>query len=434
MANKNIHLLSTGDLHLGRHPARIPEEYDSHKFSPVFIWEKIIKKALELEIDCLLITGDIIDRDNRYYEAYGPFEAGLMKLADKNISVFAVAGNHDYDVLPDLARNIDASNFHLLGTGGKWESETLKKNDKPVLNLLGWSYPSRRVRKNPVDDIDINFPNNDLPVIALLHCELNNKASNYAPVSIQQLEETSINAWFLGHIHKSNLISKRLPLILNTGSPQPLHPAEQGIHGIWEVIIKQDNNFEIEKHTLSSLQYMNIEIDVFGLDYFEDLTALISTEIEEKLDNKQEIRIPDLIITRIIIKGRTELNKKINMDKNKLLELEFSILGCRVIIDKIINQTRPVVDIEDLAASESQAGLIADYLLKLESGNNGQLPESLLKNVKKKILEVYNSNAYQPLRKQNRISKPGKEEMLSMLKKQAKLLLESLIEQKEDAE
>ncbi|MFW5992303.1 MAG: metallophosphoesterase family protein, partial [Halanaerobiaceae bacterium] len=163
MSENNIRLLCTGDLHLGRHPSRIPAEYDSRQYSPVFLWERIVQRAIEQEIDALLITGDIIDRENRYFEAFGPFEAGVKKLAAKNIAVVVIAGNHDYDVLPGLIRNIDLDNLIFLGAEGKWEYKTLERNGKVILGIMGWSYPDRQVRKDPLEDIVL--PPDDIPLI-----------------------------------------------------------------------------------------------------------------------------------------------------------------------------------------------------------------------------------------------------------------------------
>lgn len=430
MDKKNIHILCTGDLHLGRHPSRIPDEYDSRKFSPAFIWDKIIQKALDSKVDALVISGDIIDRDNRYFEAYGPFEAGIKKLAKENINVIAIAGNHDYDVLPELAHNINSDNFKFLGKGGNWEHQSLEKDGNKILNFIGWSYPDRQVRKNPLENI--KMAEEDIPVIGIVHSEVNNPGSNYAPVSIDSLQEMDFVGWLLGHIHKPSLISNVSPFILNPGSPQPLNPNEQGIHGVWEVIIKSKNEFEIVRCPLASLEYINIEIDVSTLEKVEDLTSLLIERIEIEMDSSMiKEWIPDLIISRITLVGHTKLCREFDENKEKLKELEPRAFGCRVLIDKIDNQTRPPYDISNLATGSSQVALIAQYLLKLEAGNGDQLPEELLKKVEKQLLLAYRSNAYQPLRKQNRTQPPGRKEVYSILKKQARLLLDSLLAQKE---
>ncbi len=431
MSDSNIHILCTGDLHLGRHPSKIPVEYDSRDFSPAFIWEKTIQKAIELGVEAVIISGDIIDRDNRFYEAFGPFEAGIKRLAANEISVFAVAGNHDYNVLPRFARNISTDLFFLLGSGGKWESQSLKREGKPILNLIGWSYPNRRVRKNPIRDFRV--PTNELPSIGLLHSEVGNPGSNYAPVSVDDLQETGVAGWVLGHIHRSSLISEGSSFILNPGTPQPLNPGEPGLHGVWEVVIKPGIKPEIVKYPLSSLRYVNIEIDISGLEQVENLPSLISQKLEAELNPDQEIFwTPELIMARLTFKGRTELSRQLEREKERLTELELEVFGCRILIEKIYNQTRPEINIEELAEGNSQVALIARYLSKLESGNGDELPVSLMEKLKNKLLVAYNANAYQPLRNQNRVEPPDDEEIFSILERQARHLLDSLLAQKEE--
>ena len=117
--DNDIHLLCTGDLHLGRHPTRIPGEYDSRNYSPISIWKKIVEKAVNLKVDAVIFSGDIIDRENRFYEAFGPLESGIKKLEEQDIFTFAVAGNHDYDVLTTINRNLKSDHFHLVGIDGR---------------------------------------------------------------------------------------------------------------------------------------------------------------------------------------------------------------------------------------------------------------------------------------------------------------------------
>lgn len=431
MIDSDIHILCTGDLHLGRHPSKIPEEYDSREFSPAFIWEKIVQKAIDIDVDAMAIAGDIIDRDNRFYEAFGPFEAGIKRLAKNRILVYAVAGNHDYDVLPRFARNIDPDIFNFLGAGGNWECKSLKRGDRDILDFVGWSYPDRRVRQNPLRSFQ--KPENDLPVIGLLHSEVGNPGSNYAPVSVNELHEIGVTGWLLGHIHKPSLITNYSSFILNAGSPQPLNPGEPEVHGVWEVIIKPEAEPEIKKHSLASLKYVHMELDISGLEQIEDLPSLISQQLEVKLTSEDDtFWTPELAILRLTLKGRTEFNRVIDREKGKLSELEMEVFGCRISIERIYNQTRPLIDIQSLAEGNSQAALIARYLLALESGNEEQLPASLIERVEDKLLTAYNSNAYQPLRKQNRVKPPAEEEVFFILKKQARLLLDSLLAQKEE--
>lgn len=119
--NDDITLLCTGDLHLGRHPSRIPGELGGKQFSRKAAWRSTVEEAIDRDVDGVLITGDVVDRENRFFEAYGPFEEGLGRLDEADIPVVAVSGNHDFDVLPQLMDGLDFEQVKFVGEDGNWE-------------------------------------------------------------------------------------------------------------------------------------------------------------------------------------------------------------------------------------------------------------------------------------------------------------------------
>lgn len=432
MGKHKIKLLCTGDIHLGRYPTKIPEENNLRNYSPAFIWKNIVQKAVELEVDGLLITGDVVDRENCFYEAFGPFEAGIKRLEEAQIPVFVVAGNHDCDLLPGLARNMASDFFHFLGEGGRWEHQTLKIDNQEVMNIIGWSYPARQVRKNPLQGLKL--PDNGLPTVGLLHTELDNPASNYAPVSLNELEESRITAWLLGHIHKPELILEAPILILNPGSPQPLNPGETGSHGIWQLVVNLETGIRVSKIPLATLEYMEITADISSLERVEELITLLSNQVRDQLEASREERgNTELVLARVNLEGYTGLHRELEQERARLVQdLELEVAGSRVRFEKIVNQTRPRVELESLLGGNSPAALLAGYLKKIEEGKGEELPDRLLKAVADKLTEAYNSNAYQPLRQANRINPPDRGEILDILKKQARLLLDTLVAGKEE--
>ncbi|MFW5998941.1 MAG: hypothetical protein ACOCP5_04225, partial [Halanaerobiaceae bacterium] len=140
-----------------------------------------------------------------------------------------------------------------------------------------------------------------------------------------------------------------------------------------------------------------------------------------------------LVIIRLTLTGVTEFSRKIEEIKDKLCnDLEFNISDIQVIIDKIFNKTGLEIDLEKLTESSTPASIIAGYLKKIKSGNEDELPQPLIKELKRKLLEVYNSNAYKPLRVENRVTPPDTEEIIDILEKESKKLLNALIAQKEE--
>lgn len=78
------------DLHLGK---RV------HQFSMIeeqkYILEQIVKIVKEEKIDGIFIAGDIYDKIYPSAEAVALFDSFLVNLANENIKVFVISGNHD---------------------------------------------------------------------------------------------------------------------------------------------------------------------------------------------------------------------------------------------------------------------------------------------------------------------------------------------------
>jgi len=123
-------LLCTGDVHLGRRPSRVPPEDDMLAVS--YVWKRFIDAAIDRDVDAVVLTGDIVDAENKMYEAFGALERGIQQLLAADISVVAVAGNHDYDAFPRLVSALDDERFHTCGSSrsrartlrlSRWQSD-----------------------------------------------------------------------------------------------------------------------------------------------------------------------------------------------------------------------------------------------------------------------------------------------------------------------
>lgn len=99
----SVEVLCVADIHIGRRPSRLPDRFDPADFSPRTIWANLAESAVTQGVDAVVVAGDLVDQENRYAEAFGAVESVATRLAEAGIPLIAVAGNHDADVLPDLA-------------------------------------------------------------------------------------------------------------------------------------------------------------------------------------------------------------------------------------------------------------------------------------------------------------------------------------------
>ncbi|MBN1443387.1 MAG: metallophosphoesterase, partial [Planctomycetes bacterium] len=178
-----VKLLSIGDIHLGRRIGRVPADLGEIRVADA--WRIAAHLAMEREVDGIILAGDVVDRTDDRFEAYGHLAREVERLVAAGIRVFAVAGNHDVEALPRLARHIPQ--VTLLGAGGRWSLEEIEGRSGGSALLLGWSYAEERVRRNPLEDLPSSLAGETRPVLGVLHCTVNGGREDPAPVPRAEL-------------------------------------------------------------------------------------------------------------------------------------------------------------------------------------------------------------------------------------------------------
>lgn len=368
----HVKILCTGDLHIGRRSTKVPAELTDIETSCAATWLALVNYALEEQVDLVAISGDLVDHDNRFFEALGPLEDGLRRLSEAGIPTYAVAGNHDYGVLPQLERSIEADQFHLIGRGGQWERKTFTRNGQPLLHIDGWSFPGPQVTESPLPTYP-RRPDPEVPVLALLHADLDQAQSTYCPVSLAELQAEPVDLWLLGHIHKpAHYLGVAGPPVLYPGSPQAMDPGEPGPHGAWLVEFGPDRRPEFRQILLSTVRYETITVDLQGADAIDDaidrITAAMLDELNEVAATGGD-RVRRLVC-RILLTGRTPLHTTLRSEADSVFrdiqELERRRGQVTAVIERIENATHPAVDLQALAKTQDPPGEIAKLILALD--------------------------------------------------------------------
>ena len=96
---KGLRFIHCGDLHLGSpfHDIAMVDERWQRIVgkAPVRAFQKVVQIAIERKVDAVLITGDVYTSASHNLTAQLDYVRLLHKLAQHNIQVFAVLGNHD---------------------------------------------------------------------------------------------------------------------------------------------------------------------------------------------------------------------------------------------------------------------------------------------------------------------------------------------------
>jgi hypothetical protein len=365
-------ILFVGDIHLGQSPAGLPATLADHglgprQLGPAAAWRATVDYACREGVDAVVLAGDVVESANARFEAYGHLQRGVMTLTAAGIDVLAVAGNHDVAVLPHLAKTLPG--FHLLGADGRWSTRIVAHNGTPTAHLLGWSFPTNQVVSSP---LSAGLPpvTDDLPVLGVLHCDLDAGRSVYAPVHRSELISAPPAGWFLGHIHKPSLENTAPPLGY-LGSLVGLDPTETGRHGPWLVEITSAGNITFQQIPLAPLRWESIEVAV---DKFSpgqgDVLALLSHALRECYHRLvAELGYIQAVGCRVRLVGKTDAHRHLNraLADPDLRQLTIHCEDVTLFLaGSPVNASVPRRDLDRLARNDDPPALLARQLLALE--------------------------------------------------------------------
>ena len=432
----NLRILCAADLHIGRRPSRLPEAWQGGRISGTTAWRDLVDYALKEGADLVLLAGDVVDRPNRSFEAYGPLNAGLERLKEGGVPVVAVAGNHDFDTLPDLATEVGDGHLVVLGRRGRWERWTLRNDEgEPQLHVDGWSFPQKHHAEDPTRGYESGegATGDGVPVVGLLHADLDQADSPYAPVASATLRGHPVDTWILGHVHSPTLHEHpgSAP-ILYPGSLQALDPGEGGTHGAWMVEIGRDRAPSFSHIPLSGAHYATVEIDVEGIDEPGELNARVRSALTQHLSGlaEEEPEFLRVACCRVRLTGRSALHNRLG-DVLEGIE-DFDPGGqakdIRLSVDsRLVIDTRPALDLEDLSRGSDAPAHLAGLLLATEDPD-ADLLEAASRHASKVTARLHFVEAGLATLD----TAPGSPLVGDALRRQAARLLDALVAGRED--
>ena len=368
--NSNVRILCVGDMHLGRQPGHLPKELaefglEVRSLGPAEGWRRTVKRAIDLRVEAVVLLGDVVDKDNRFYEALGPLENGIKALAEANIPAFAVSGNHDGDVLSRLSQEIPS--LHLLGRSSVWEMRDLECG----VRLVGWSFTGTKCPNNPMLTFEAalaEMPDTNGLILGLLHCDLDVANSRYAPVSTSDFQNASVHAWLFGHIHKPHSLCENSRPLGYLGSLTPLDPTETGVHGPW--LLKASGTIiDMEQIALAPLRWEEWEVSVDGLEDIEDFENIIVRSLNDLHEHiSASLGDADIIGCRFRLIGRTRCFHALPTRFENGDAIPHRQIGdVYYFVDKIdYTGIRPALNLVSLAGGHDPPALLAGILLEIE--------------------------------------------------------------------
>lgn len=323
-------------------------------------YDQLIETCINEAVDFLLIAGDSFDSESGSLGAQYRFFSGLEKLHKHGINVYIICGNHD--PLNRWAKNFQLPDNVFRFKANDIQQEVFSKDGKALASIYGVSYGE----KEEFNGLAEHFKRTDQNsfAIGMLHGMLSGKEGHtpYCPFTLDQLRASGMDYWALGHIHKREIIHEKNPIAVYSGNIQGRHFNETGEKGCYLIEVERGSVTEQKFIQLSSIIFERSELDINDIENMDVLFAEIDALKERLLAKSQSYML------RITLTGNTNLYSELT-DQQSIGELLKSINALNnydrdfVYIDRLINQTQPIIDLE---ARKKASDFLADLIQRFD--------------------------------------------------------------------
>lgn len=318
--------------------------------APRAAFEALVQRAIDDEVDFVVIAGDLYDGGWRDYNTGLFFAEQMGLLSQAVIPVYVLHGNHDAE--SQITRPLS-----LPDNVNVFRARTAKtfRLDKLNVALHGQSFREKAVTDNLVPEYPA--PVEDAFNIGVLHTALGGMGehANYAPCGLQELVAKGYDYWALGHVHQGQVLNER-PHIVFPGNLQGRHVRETGVKGACLVTVENGEVVDVATLALDVVRWAVVDVDVSGADSAADVVDLMRAGLEQAAAGSDG----RLLVARMVLTGRTGLHSQLITDMERFAaEARSTALGLGdevAWVEKLAVKTTPPVDAAALAAREDALG------------------------------------------------------------------------------
>lgn len=312
--------------------------------------------AVREGVDGVFLAGDLYDRRDRSLRARLHLQRQLERLALAGIPSFVVHGNHDpltHDDavrLPPLATVFGTTWSEVEAPGGKYR-------------VQGVSYGRGEVEENLARAF---HRTSSKPTIGVLHSNLAGSKghADYAPCTLADLTESSLDYWALGHVHTRATYQVGAGLAAYPGNPQGRHVRELGARGglLVEVDDAQRSRPQVRFVALDVVRWYVLSVDLGSAQSIDEVFALVLRAAASALDPSESIRTH---IFRVTLVGATSLHRELRrLETQQTLEERLGevFAARRWLVESLVVDTGLTRDLSGLLAAGGLVGEVAQYL------------------------------------------------------------------------
>jgi DNA repair exonuclease SbcCD nuclease subunit len=355
-----IRFVHASDLHLdatfGGVDASDDKVAGALERSTLEAFDRVIQLCIDRGVDFLVIAGDLYNSVNHSLRAELAFQQGMRRLSDADIAAFIVRGNHD--PADGWSAGLELPESVVVFPTDRVERHEVAREGKVLCAVYGRSFATSQV----TDNLALGFQRgaNDPYAVGVLHSNVGQREGwdNYAPSSVDDLRAAGMDYWALGHVHVAGRVMDNPPA-LYPGSTQGLNPTEEGPRGCYVVHLDEDGAIEEFVET-ASVRWRSLSIessDVQGIDDLRTALELACVGIRES-----SAGLP--VIVRLELTGRTAVHADLGRpgvlaDLVADLRQDQLDLDPWIWVDRILDRTRPMIDLDVILAEEGLRGDLA---------------------------------------------------------------------------
>lgn len=350
---ESLRFIHAADLHLDS-PFRglantVPRLRDELQTATLGAFERIVDHTIQSKADFLVLAGDLYDSKDRSLRALVAFRRQMERLAERDISVFIVHGNHD-------PLNGWGSEFQLPPNvttfSGKASTEVVIRRGKEIARVTGISYARERVTENLAAAM---IPDSDSPYsVGLLHANVAGQTghADYAPVTLDELTASGFDYWALGHVHTRAVLAADPATVAYPGNPQGRNPRESGPRGCLQVDIDRNGDAKLSFVETNIARWAHLEIPI---QTHSRMGGLVDALVEQ--GRAVAASFTGLTVARCTLRGNGPLHADLQREgmAEELSEQLRSVLP----VESVRIATGPMLDFESLTRTET---LVADFL------------------------------------------------------------------------
>lgn len=333
-----ITFIITADLHLGLQTSDIDNNNNTSK-----CFDFIIQKAIENQVDFLLIAGDIFDKINPSQEVLQNFIYKMRILKENNIIPIIIAGNHDTPRSINrvsVCKLVEKAGLGIVLDNNLSFTEKTVKIRNSIVSFLGKAFNHKH--NSIKEKFEINTRNKEINLrIGLYHGDIDK--GFYEPARFEAFVNSDIDLWVIGHKHKASYHRTNNNVIIIPGSIDRFSFNQEDYEpGIFIVNwLKDKKDLEINFLKTPSKILKSITINNLNRET-NDINKLIEEKIKFFIDETQKTQIKE-IICRLVLEGkisREQFNniefKRILNSKNNVVFKKFTIDTSKLLIEDSI--------------------------------------------------------------------------------------------------